>query len=94
MLLLSFLFYTGNGISLPVDCDKLKMCLQHLKQLQNTRETYKSLKEIKWSYEGFSRIPKKAAEEDKKNRERADGTKRTQRTDRVKSNQNANHMKC
>lgn len=68
MLLLSFLFYTGNGISLPVDCDKLKMCLQHLKQLQNTRETYKFLKEIKWSYEEFSRIQNKA-EEDKKNRE-------------------------
>lgn len=68
MLLLSFLFYTGNGISLPVDCDKLKMCLQHLKQLQNTRETYKSLKEIQWSYEEFSRIQNKAGE-DKKNRE-------------------------
>ena len=40
MLLLSFLFYTWNGISLPVDCGKLKMNLQHLKQLQNTKETY------------------------------------------------------
>lgn len=69
MLLLSFLFYTRNGISLPVDCGKLKMYLQHLKQPQNTKETDKSKKEIKWNYEKFSRIQKKAAEEDKKNRE-------------------------
>ena len=47
MLLLSFLFYTRNGISLPVDCGKLKMYLQHLKQPQNTKETDKSKKEIK-----------------------------------------------
>lgn len=61
MLLLSFLFYTRNGISLPVDCGKLKMYLQHLKQPQNTNETDKSKKEIKWNYEKILKNPKEGS---------------------------------